>query len=112
MNKLRELRRRYLAQCNEDWERTYGLSIGTLDNPGWSVTIELTGTPLENTLYPGCSYGVRDEAETGGDNWLIRVKADLWYFPVTKVLPEYRMEFAPARPGAVLRCRATAHAEY
>ena len=26
----------YLGECNNDWEHTYGVEIGTLDNPGWS----------------------------------------------------------------------------
>ena len=38
----------YLAQCNEEWEHSYGVEIGTLDNPGWSVIIDLVGTKLEN----------------------------------------------------------------
>ena len=37
----------YLAQCKEDWEHQYGVSIGTLDNPGWSLTIDLEQTSLE-----------------------------------------------------------------
>jgi hypothetical protein len=38
----------YAAQCDDEWEHQYGCSIGTLDNPGWSVTIELKGTDLMN----------------------------------------------------------------
>jgi hypothetical protein len=30
----------YLAQCNEDWEHSYGVAIGTLDNPGWSLEVD------------------------------------------------------------------------
>jgi len=71
MNTLHELQHWYLAQCNEDWEHTYGVSIGTLDNPGWSITIELTDTQLENKPFPAHSYGIKEEAETSGDNWLI-----------------------------------------
>jgi hypothetical protein len=33
--------------CDGDWEHTYGIKIGTLDNPGWTVDIDLFGTPLE-----------------------------------------------------------------
>jgi hypothetical protein len=28
-------------------EHTYGISIGTSDNPGWSIIIDLIDTPLE-----------------------------------------------------------------
>ena len=38
----------YLSNCNEDWEHSYGITIETLDNPGWDVKIDLKETPLEN----------------------------------------------------------------
>ena len=38
----------YLAQCNGDWEHEFGIKIDTLDNPGWSVVIDLLGTNYEN----------------------------------------------------------------
>jgi Immunity protein 53 len=28
------------------WERSFGVEIGTLDNPGWSLKVDLTDTPL------------------------------------------------------------------
>ncbi len=34
----------YLRQCNGEWEHTQGISIGTLDNPGWTIDIDLNGT--------------------------------------------------------------------
>ena len=44
---LEELQQWYLAQCNGEWEHRYGVSIDTLDNPGWRLRIDLTGTALE-----------------------------------------------------------------
>lgn len=43
---LARLERWYAAQCNGDWEHTYGVSIGTLDNPGWSLKVDLADTYL------------------------------------------------------------------
>ena len=37
----------YLSQCNGDWEHRYGVTIESLDNPGWMVTIDLVQTALE-----------------------------------------------------------------
>ncbi|MGW1432997.1 Imm53 family immunity protein [Streptomyces sp. NPDC002431] len=37
----------YSAQCDEDWEHEWGVRINTLDNPGWSVRIDLEDTDLE-----------------------------------------------------------------
>ncbi|MGC2476889.1 MAG: immunity 53 family protein [Candidatus Sulfotelmatobacter sp.] len=41
---LSELELWYASQCNGDWEHSYGVKIGTLDNPGWRVHIDLQGT--------------------------------------------------------------------
>lgn len=49
---LADLQRWYSSQCDGDWEHTYGIRIGTLDNPGWSVAIDLTDTALEGFDFP------------------------------------------------------------
>jgi hypothetical protein len=36
----------YGSHCNGSWEHTHGVRIDTVDNPGWSVKIDLQGTPL------------------------------------------------------------------
>jgi hypothetical protein len=38
----------YNQWCDGDWEHTYGITIATIDNPGWSIDIDLTGTELQN----------------------------------------------------------------
>jgi hypothetical protein len=38
----------YQAQTNGEWEHVRGVTIETLDNPGWMVKIDLAGTPLED----------------------------------------------------------------
>lgn len=37
----------YQSQCNGYWEHASGVTIETLDKPGWLVTIDLAETPLE-----------------------------------------------------------------
>jgi Immunity protein 53 len=39
----------YLSYCDGDREHQYGISIDTLDNPGWRVRIDLRGTKLEKS---------------------------------------------------------------
>jgi len=39
----------YLDQCNGAWEHVYGVKIDTLDNPGWSVDIDLAETRLDGS---------------------------------------------------------------
>ena len=71
MTPLKALQEWYLSQCNEDWEHTYGVEIGTLDNPGWSLKVDLADTSLEEVGYAGHSYGVGANSEPDSQDWLI-----------------------------------------
>lgn len=59
----------YRTRCDGAWEHSYGVGIETLDNPGWSVRIDLNGTPLEAVEMETLS---RDH---GPHNW-IHVKVE------------------------------------
>jgi hypothetical protein len=48
---LRWLMQWYVGQCDNDWEHTYGVEIGTLDNPGWSLKVDLRETALEGRSF-------------------------------------------------------------
>lgn len=48
MDLLQRIQRWYTINCNGDWEHSYGVSITTLDNPGWAVKIDLRETCLQN----------------------------------------------------------------
>lgn len=41
----------YLSQCDGDWEHSNGIKISTLDNPGWTVTVDLEDTELEDAPF-------------------------------------------------------------
>jgi len=43
---LERLQEWYKAQCDGEWEHQHGIKIETLDNPGWSVVIDIQGTAL------------------------------------------------------------------
>ncbi|MBO9592709.1 MAG: immunity 53 family protein [Niabella sp.] len=51
MNILNWLITWYQSNCNGDWEHSFGIEIGTLDNPGWTIKIDLDGTNLEDKKY-------------------------------------------------------------
>lgn len=40
------LQKWYEEQCDGDWEHGYGVRIETIDNPGWSVRVDLNGIKL------------------------------------------------------------------
>lgn len=48
---IRALQEWYASNCDGDWEHEYGIKIENIDNPGWSVEIPLTGTPLEGRFF-------------------------------------------------------------
>jgi hypothetical protein len=42
LNTLIELQEWYQSQCDGEWEHQNGVRIDTLDNPGWSVSIDVS----------------------------------------------------------------------
>ncbi len=48
MNDFLWLQYWYQIHCNGDWEHSSRIHIGTIDNPGWSLTINLEDTELES----------------------------------------------------------------
>lgn len=51
MDLIKWLEEWYLSLCNGDWEHCYGIKIGNIDNPGWSVDIDLENTYLEDVEF-------------------------------------------------------------
>jgi hypothetical protein len=41
----------YAAQADGDWEHGHGIRISTLDNPGWSLSINVADTALEGRTF-------------------------------------------------------------
>ena len=55
----------WLAQnCDGNWEHAQNFTITTIDNPGWSVTINLVGTKLEGKRFSTV------EIENNDADWL------------------------------------------
>jgi len=64
-NAILQLQQWYEAQCNGDWEHQYGISIESLDNPGWRVEIDLKGTTFAGVLF------TRVEQKHQNGEWLL-----------------------------------------
>ncbi|MGH3077752.1 MAG: Imm53 family immunity protein [Gaiellaceae bacterium] len=58
------LREWYAAQCNGDWEQEYGVTIGTLEDSGWQLRVDLVGTALAGVELQ------RDLTVRGDQDWL------------------------------------------
>jgi Immunity protein 53 len=65
MGLIEQIQAWYAAQCNGDWEHQYGVSVDTLDNSGWSVTVDLIGTSLEHIVFQTV------HEDKGKDDWII-----------------------------------------
>jgi len=58
------LQRWYEQRCDGYWEHMYGIEIGTIDNPGWHVKIDLRDTNYENI------NGRKMKEEKGENDWI------------------------------------------
>jgi hypothetical protein len=67
---LQQLCAWYSARCDGDWEHQYGISIETLDNPGWRMRVDLTGTSLRLR-----SDFERRDSYDEPDNWTVARKS-------------------------------------
>ena len=65
MNPVEFLQSWYQAQASGEWEHVHGVTIETLDTPGWIVTIDLTGTALD-----GRTMAAFQDERSAGD-WLL-----------------------------------------
>ena len=77
------LSRWYLAQCNGDWEHSYGVKIDTLDNPGWWLKIALTDTQMQGRAFELVEHGGPssdlEEWQQTGSWWVARVEGDIFH---------------------------------
>ena len=71
MDSLTRLQSWYAARSDGEWEHGFGVRIETIDNPGWSVAIDLQGTAQS-------AYVVdRVNLECSETDWVHLWKADL-----------------------------------
>ncbi len=63
MDVLDWLARWYETQCNGDWEHRFGPSIGTIDNPGWQIMIDLTESDCDGRILERVWHNQDHEAE-------------------------------------------------
>jgi len=46
---IRKLESWYVDQCDGDWEHGLGITIESLDNPGWMLRINIEATSLDQS---------------------------------------------------------------
>lgn len=63
LDSLERLNRWYRDNCNGDWEHQNGVVIETIDNPGWSIRVDLFETPKENQEFESIETNITSETE-------------------------------------------------
>ena len=56
MSQLADPETWYRDQCNGDREHKHGIAIKTLDNPGWSLSVDVAETSLHGRQLPPVRY--------------------------------------------------------
>lgn len=51
MDQVKRLQLWFESHCDGEWEHKFGVTIETLDNPGWTVQIDLAGTAQAQQLF-------------------------------------------------------------
>ena len=68
MSNIAKLCSWYAGQCVYEWQEEFGITISTLDNPGWSLKIDLERTSL-------CEKPFAEiKSEVSDTDWLVARK--------------------------------------
>ena len=73
MDDLTWLSNWYTQQCDGGWEHQNGIKIETLDNPGWSLVIDVEGTALETRSFADETHGL-DPHSSSSSWWVCKVE--------------------------------------
>ena len=63
MDTLQELQNWYQSHCDGDWEHSNGVTIGSVDNPGWTVTVDLGETDLSDRAFSEIRHQMEHESD-------------------------------------------------
>jgi hypothetical protein len=70
MSDVSRLEAWYSRQCDGKWEHQYGVNIGTLDNPGWTLTVDLVKTDLASAPFTTIAEGVGPDEHSDNSSWI------------------------------------------
>ncbi len=60
----------YRRQCDDSWEHRHGIRLETLDNPGWLLSVDLTGTDLEGRQMEPLREGLSAAGHPALPQWI------------------------------------------
>ena len=71
---ISDLENWFSMQCDGNWEHGEGITIETLDNPGWSMKVSLDGTLLQDKSFVPIKRG--DPDDVNDTDWIDCYKKD------------------------------------
>ncbi|CAM3955879.1 hypothetical protein VA7868_01055 [Vibrio aerogenes CECT 7868] len=74
MSLIKKIQNWYVNQCDGGWEHEFGITIESLDNPGWKVVI-----PLERTSCEKKEFNIVD-IERSENDWIRCEVRDLKFY--------------------------------
>lgn len=60
----------YNSHCDQSWEHQYGVSLQTLDNPGWLLRVDLIHTDLQGSTMTEVREGIAPQGHPVSPRWL------------------------------------------
>lgn len=90
----------YATQCDGEWEHSFGVTVDTLDNPGWSLRIDLRDTALDGREFPA-----REVHRSDHDWFAVRVTGNQFEaacgpLNLSEAIHEFRAWATSRRPAA------------
>jgi hypothetical protein len=69
----------FAAHCDGEREHHHGVSLTSLDNPGWWIKIDLTATELAGRSFAPMLESIGPGGHPAGDRWLhCRLEGNVW----------------------------------
>ena len=66
----------YARHCDGNWEHGYGIKISNIDNPGWTLEIDLSGTELEDVPFGEIKHNYDDDV-----SWWVCSRTETTFHP-------------------------------
>jgi Immunity protein 53 len=60
----------YKSNCNDSWEHQFGVTIESLDNPGWTLRVD-----IEDTKFSTREFGALKISRSGDDRLDCRIES-------------------------------------
>lgn len=68
---LEKIQKWYHSNCDQEWEHICGISLETVDNPGWKITVD-----LDETIHVAFKFLEFEYGDQSCGDWVVIRKID------------------------------------